>query len=56
MSAIFKNRKIPRHLIIEEESYHRRKSRGFAWKLIFWVVGFALVIWFGMQYLTMLTP
>jgi hypothetical protein len=50
MSAIFKNRKIPKHLIIEEEPPYRRRSRTSTAKMLVWVLIFSLIIWLGLQF------
>lgn len=42
MSGIFKNRKVPRHLILHEESSFRRKTRFGFWRVLFWVLLLAL--------------
>jgi len=36
MSAIFKARKIPKHLVIEDESRHYRRSRFSLMKFMLW--------------------
>lgn len=38
MSAIFKHRKIPRHLVIEQERPLRARSRVRPWRLLLWLV------------------
>ena len=43
MSAIFKARKIPKHLIIQEESYRSRRSGNLLWKLFAWGLVLALL-------------
>jgi hypothetical protein len=55
MSAIFKNRKIPKHLIIQEEPTYRRSSRTSTTKVLAWVLFASLLAWIGLQYAAMLT-
>jgi hypothetical protein len=55
MSAIFKNRKIPKHLIIEEEVPYRRRPGKSTGKVVGWVVLLALAGWLILQYLAFLT-
>jgi hypothetical protein len=55
MSAIFKNRKIPKHLIIQEEPTYRRRSRNSTTRVLVWVLLVSLLAWLGLQYAAMLT-
>ena len=43
MSAIFKSRKVPKHLIIQEELDFRRKPRFSFWRITFWLVVLGLL-------------
>jgi len=43
MSGIFKTRKVPRHLIIQEESRFRRKTRFGLWRVLFWILMLGLL-------------
>jgi hypothetical protein len=38
MSAIFKNRKVPRHLVIEQELPLKARPRLRPWRLLLWLL------------------
>lgn len=46
MSAIFKSRKVPRHLVIEKESRLRPQPRFRPWRILLWLI--ALLVLTGM--------
>jgi hypothetical protein len=49
MSAIFKARKIPKHLIIQEDTSHIRKPRVTLFKLVLWSVVILVLTWSLLQ-------
>ncbi|MDR0780952.1 MAG: hypothetical protein LBF16_09720 [Pseudomonadales bacterium] len=47
MSAIFKKRKVPKHLIIRDEYEIRPRTRSTLFKKLLWLGVLALLIWIG---------
>lgn len=51
MSAIFKSRKTPRHLVIEQEARLRTQPRLRPWRLLLWLVALLLLTGLALRFL-----